>query len=491
MPDMRYIFLVPLLVFLVCGCEREITVTSTSQEALRFYTTGLANWENFYYTDAERDFKKAIDLDSTFGMAWGRLAILNFNTNNEAEAKRTIQKAVDFASHLTLREQLYIRMWQHRIMFRNKEAAQVADSIVMLYPRDKEGFVALGFCYEIGKNLEAAVRSYQKAIDIDTSYAHAVMLLGYAYSALGEQEKAIAQMQRYIRLSPNAADPRASYADLLLRVGRYDDALEQYSMSLKLKQDYWYAITKIGDIYLVLGRLRDAAAQYSRGVKLLPHSAQRDAAEIANSGFLDYKRGRYEQAIATYQHALTLDPANGVAAFGLVYCFTKLAKFKEADYTMDRIRDEFHRRGMEGTGAMQGFHVLHSFVLMHQGRLDEAQQACDSALEFSSPLSRSTVFRQLAEVHLRRGEYESALDACEEALRTNSNWPEALLTLARIYHASGDKRMTREIGGRLLDLWKNADPDFQDLQEVKRMMSSASRSASLPPATPRPTYSGS
>ena len=76
----------------------------------------------------------------------------------------------------------------------------------------------------------------------------------------------------------------------------------------------------------------------------------------------------------------------------------------------------------------------------------------------------------IATIRLRSKEYEAALDACEEALRVTPNSPGSLLTVLKVYHAKGDRTMTKEIGDRLLGFWKDADPDFQPLQEVRTAM---------------------
>ncbi len=46
----------------------------------------------------------------------------------------------------------------------------------------------------------------------------------------------------------------------------------------------------------------------------------------------------------------------------------------------------------------------------------------------------------------------------------------ALLTLARVYHATGDTDMSSEIGARLLRFWKDADPDYEPLHELKALL---------------------
>ncbi len=80
------------------------------------------------------------------------------------------------------------------------------------------------------------------------------------------------------------------------------------------------------------------------------------------------------------------------------------------------------------------------------------------------------IFRQMAEINLRQKAFDDGLTACEEGLGIRPNNPDILLTLVRIYAADGDHRMAGEIGGRLLDFWKNADPDFEPRHEVLRLL---------------------
>jgi len=107
---------------------------------------------------------------------------------------------------------------------------------------------------------------------------------------------------------------------------------------------------------------------------------------------------------------------------------------------------------------------------MEKGELEQAMEECDSALGYSTALTRSAVHRQMAEIYLRQNAYEPALDACEQALQVNPNSPDVLLTLVRIYKERGDRRMTREIGGRLMDLWSKADPDYQNRIELQKIL---------------------
>jgi tetratricopeptide (TPR) repeat protein len=476
---MRIVFAVQLaLVILLPGCSEERGITTSSDEALQIYNEGVDQWEKFYYREARQSFEHALRLDSSFAMAWARLGFMSFHINEEKAARDYLAKALSVSHHVTDRERYTIRMWLHHVHYRDAEAAEVAETLIRRYPRDREAVAFRGVLYEREKNLDAAIRYYQQAVRIDTGYARGVMLLGYAYSTIGEQDRAIEQMQRYIQLAPNAADPRASYADLLLRVGRYDEALEQYRQSLELKPDYWYSINQIGRIYMIQGRLSQAMKEFERGLRLVGEGPQIEATLFATQGEIEMQRGKYELAIELYDRAFAIDSTNLSAAFGTVHALIGLGRFGRAAEAITGIHKELERRGMLESPAMQSLFLLKARLAMEQMDYERALAQCDSAIDYSTALSRPAILRQLAEIRLRLDDFDAAFVACEEALSFNPNNPSVLMVLTKLYKAKGDELMTQEIGNRLLVLWKEADKDFKELNELRSLLAARRRTSS-------------
>lgn len=462
-----------LVIFLLSSCTESPKLTTNSPEALKWYNDGVHQFENFYYVEAKNSFDKALQLDSNFAMASARLAYLHVRNGNESDAKAEIARALQVSVNATKREQLFIRLLDHIIHFRNADAAAVADTLIDRYPKDAEIFVLRGNLCELNKRHDRALEFYQRAVRTDTAYGPAAMSLGYAYSGRGDFDRAIQEMERYIRLSPNAADPRASFADVLLRAGRYEEALQQYQRSLEFKPDYWYSIGRIGDVYMIMGRLKNAETQFDLAMTKMVLNNQVRASHLTTKAILQMRRGEYTDAVRLCEQSLALDSLNIRAAYIKVRAFARLGKFDEAEQYIDFIRNEITRRNLGESMAMLEFYGLRAHLYRYQGRVEEAVAACDSAMEYGSELTRADIYHELAEIHLAEKDYESALDALEEALRYNPNAPSSLLTLTKVYKALGDKQMVQEIGGRLYDLWKNADPDFQPLLELKKLVSGA------------------
>jgi tetratricopeptide (TPR) repeat protein len=347
-----------ILTIALTGCKRDLPLTTTSPEAEHLYRQGVRQYERFFYSESKDFFEKAIGLDSSFAMAWTRLGIVYLAIRDEPEALVCLRNAMRQSDKVSERERLFIHMWYYRVTFDSKTSAAVADSLALRYPQEKEVYLFRGNLYEQAKNYEAAIRSYQKAIQTDTGYALAVMTLGYAYSSIGEQEKAVVQMQRYIRLAPDEPDPRASYADILLRAGRFDEALEQYQESLRLKPDYWYSLRQIGEIDAIKGKLKEAEKEYHVSMQYLPQNRQLESTEAQLRGGLEYLRGNYPAAVTLYRQALASDTLNLDAAFGLLGTYARTGRFAEAHDAIARVYDEFRIRELLNSPAMAALFVM-------------------------------------------------------------------------------------------------------------------------------------
>jgi len=451
------------------GCNTPPKISTTSLEALAAYQEGVLHLDNFYFSQAAEAFHSALKLDSTFVLAWGKLALVSMSADDEESAHKYIARAFENFDHASDRERLYVRMWNHSIYFQQDATIAVADSLLKEYPDEPEALVFRGRAYESRKRLDDAIKSYTSALAVDSTYPPAAMSLGYAYSQIGDQKKALLSMGRYIRLVPQSADPRASYADLLMRVGDYEEALHQYRKSLEIKPDYWYSHTQIGNVYTIAGRLREAEAEFLEGMKEFPEN-KREAWGLSMRAALNHLRGEYELAREQYEQSFAADSTNAGLKYGEIEALIKLKKFDGARSLLAEIHKGLARRNLTESPVMIGYYLAQARLLTAQREFEQALEACDSARAFTTPLARARVSQEEAEIYLQTREFEKAFSSSEETLAINPNNPDALLLLAKIYHEKRDNRMTGEIGGRLLLFWKMADPDFQKLRELRQLL---------------------
>jgi tetratricopeptide (TPR) repeat protein len=449
------------------GCGSERKWSTNSEEAVRWMETGVKYWQQFNYTDALASLEKSIAADSQFAIAYGRMALVHLWGSNMPDARIQIARAMRLSGAATAREQQIIRLWSYRINEKHDEEAALADSLITLYPDETELYWFRGQCYENEGNFEAAVRLYNESAERDTSFALSIMSLGYAHSVLGDQGKAVKYMQQYIRMAPMEPDPLASYADILMRAGRYDEALDNYRKALTVKPDYWYAVREIGTVYMVKGRLREAEKQFEDAFRLLPANPTMEAGMLKYRGIVDIQRGRYDDAIALFRASLAIDSTYLGVAGGLVTAMARAKRFAEGWEVVDSVRAELGRRDLTDSPMMLMYHLMRSRLYTAEGKLDSAEEECRVAVEFSTPLSRGAIYAQWARIARAKRDSEGAIGAVENALSVNPNAPDALMTLALVYREKGDNQMAAEIGKRLLEMWREADPDFQPLAELR------------------------
>jgi len=457
-------------VFLLAGCSRpHEQLTTSSDKSREAYLKGVAYYETFFYGEAIEAFRIAVAEDPGFALAWARLAVVLHEFGETGRADSAMARSLELSPKASESEQLLIRMLAARNRYDFRTTAAVADSLIERHPYLREPYLVRGIMYRMNQNLGDAIRMWEKALKIDSSYSLAVMWLGYGHSDQGDAKRGIEYMQRYIRMVPKAADPRASYADILMRVGEYDEAFTQYQEALTLQEHYWYSYERMAEIHRLKGRLKEAEKSFAGYANSRPKTVRLTSEILVHEGTIADLREDNATAEQKFREALALDSTNGKAAYKLVYLLARQKKIEPAEEVAEGIGRYLKSHALGGESQMS-YNLLRAGLLEARGQYAEALIACDSAVQYATPLTMADVFRMMALVHLSAREYEEALDAAEEALRVSPNNPILLMTVLKIYNARGDSRMTREIGGRLMEFWKDADPDFRLLREVRQIL---------------------
>ncbi|MDX1579779.1 MAG: tetratricopeptide repeat protein, partial [Gemmatimonadota bacterium] len=123
-----------------------------------------------------------------------------------------------------------------------------------------------------------------------------------------------------LELQPTFATAHWWYAGLLAALGRFDEAEEQLDMA-RAKDPITTPVMAAfaGRVYYWAGRYDEAADAARRAIELSPTSAYAQA----TLGYIELRRGRVEEALAHFEEAAVLAPpaflmslANGLAAAG-------------------------------------------------------------------------------------------------------------------------------------------------------------------------------
>jgi tetratricopeptide (TPR) repeat protein len=286
-------------------------VTTHSPEAYRYFMEGFDYENRFYEKQAAESYKKAIEFDSTFAMAYYRLAYVG----HWQHKKERIAKAVEYLDKASWKEKHYIRA-----------AAAGADDTTTFFkelrkiverdPDDKDAVTQIGVNYYGAGHYATAIRYLERAIEIDPLYKSAYNSLAYAYHSAGSPDKAVWAINKYIDLAPDEHNPYDTRGDLYREDGRLEEAAESYVKANTIRQDWWDSLLKLGYTYLYLGEYGKADSCFRR----LASSDDEDWRTDGRTWLARAKvyQGKFEEALAMLDDGLAADRMDKAPEWGKV-----------------------------------------------------------------------------------------------------------------------------------------------------------------------------
>jgi len=199
-------------------------VTTSSLEALRYYSMGREQHSSGKYGEAIPFYRRAVELDPYFAIAFARLAVVYTNEGQSELSRQASQKAYELRDRVSEREKLYVE-WSYygNVTGQWDKTNETLDLWKKTYPRDWVPFNAL------------AVR----------------------YTLVGPFEKATGEASEAIRLNPNSALPYVNLAVAFTGLNRFDEAKKVLQQALDQKLETTNLHARLYEVSFVQG---DAAA---------------------------------------------------------------------------------------------------------------------------------------------------------------------------------------------------------------------------------------
>jgi tetratricopeptide (TPR) repeat protein len=286
-------------------------------------------------------------------------------------------------------------------------------------------------------------------VALDDSLPGAHSLLGNTYAQLQQYDQAIAEGERAIALDPNNADSYDRQAQMLNFVGRPEEAQQMMALAMRLNPSYppQYAF-ELGWAYEMSGRYAEAIATLqaalSRSPTHLPAFVTLAFSYLEQWTSQQSPRARtLEPAVAAGQRALALNDA---------YYFTHIALGAIALYQQqyDQALAEMERAvALDAKDAVS--YAALAEALSRVGRSEEALKAAGQALH----LNPSIVDRHLSSVGTAydlAGQPEEAIAPLKQYLTRYPNILEAHLTLAAVYSELGKEAEARAEAAEVMRL---------------------------------------
>ncbi len=152
--------------------------------------------------------------------------------------------------------------------------------------------------------LDAAMTSYRRAVEIGPDLAEAHCGMGAALKAIGRHDEAVASYRRALGLKPDLVEGHNNLGIVLQDLGRVEQAAASYRHALGIAPDCAQAHSNLGNAQRDLGQLDQAVASCQRALVITPAAP----ATLNNVGNAQKDRGRLGEAIASFRKALVINP---------------------------------------------------------------------------------------------------------------------------------------------------------------------------------------
>jgi serine/threonine protein kinase/Flp pilus assembly protein TadD len=454
-----------------------VEATTSSLEALKAFSMGITTFRTKGNSEAIAFYKRAIELDPNFAVAYASLGVAHANLQQASLSAENIKKAYELRAHVSEHEKYRIEaLYYSYVTGELEQATQVYELWSKSYPRDPIPPGNLGYIYtELGqydKALAATLDSQRLEPDV----------IGY-FNLMGS----FLSLNRPDDAQKALNEARAvNYEGEVLHWGIYLLAFYRGDAAEMEHQVAW-AAGKPGSEDLLLASQADTEAYFGRMVKARDFSRRAvDAAVRANSK----ETGAFRQVSAALREAEfgnQSEAKQGVAkALGLspgrdVKLFTALTLARTGDSARARaLADELEKA--QPSDTMLKVYWLPTIRAAAELNAHNPTQAIID-LEAAAPyelgqppqLQLGTLYpvyvRGQAQLIAHNGqaaaiEFQKILDHRGVVL----NYPLGALAhlgLARAHALSGDTAKARTAYQGFLALWKDADPDIPILKEAK------------------------
>ena len=446
--------------------------TTPSLEALKAYSLG---WKRAFaggVTTALPFFRRAVELDPNFAMAYSAMAN-QYRTHQEPDrAAENIRKAYELRGKVSERERFWIEASYYGDGTGELEkATALAELWKQTYPRDYAPYVFAGVTYGQLGNAERALQELREALRLNTNVSGIYQGLAADYVSLSQLNEAEAVYKQ--------AEERHLQFEGQLK-SRYLLAFLEGDTA-KMAQLASTAMGKPGDEDLMLGAQADTATWYGkwkdareltrRAMDSAEHNDNREAAAgyQAEAALSAAELGNQEQARADAAGAMKLSPTRWVrersavalARAGDTAAAEKLATEHDKAFPLDTRVQRYWLPAIRAAVALERNDPSRAIELL--------QTAND--IELGDPRLLPAFLRGEAYLALHDGtraaaEFQKFVD--HRGGVRNLPWGAlARLGLARAYAMQGDTTKARAAYQEFLTIWKDADPDLPILIQAK------------------------
>lgn len=458
-------------------------VTTRSDDAYAVYQQGMEHFAQLRYEDAHQSWRRAVELDPDFAMAWVRIANLSMAWGQRDSANAALARARDSSSHLQEIERLRIDKFAARIQGRPEGEFEASKAILKRYPNDTESMLSIHAHSRVRGDLDTCLEMLERVLAIEPENFIVYNELGYVLADLGKFDEAVAAFQKYAFINPDEANPHDSLGELYERIGRYEDALAEYGRAAEVDPRFQFAYLHQARVALTLGRFDAAEEILDEASK----AAVSPGSEFSN-GVMRVDLAYQRDGIRAMVNAITALPPTPapwqtdslwVAAWG-----ARLARDASAIDAVNQRLDAMQAR-LEVEAPGEPFRTerlararifIDSQRSWLNGDFERAENATADLLgrRFEWYMSDCLLLDQ-ADLLIQMGRYDEVATHLQPVLERNSRHPEANLRMGEAMAGAERHVAAASYCAVALASWGAADPGHRSVARAERIFEESLR----------------
>ncbi len=478
--------------------------TTTNLQAYQYYFEGEQLINKLKFKEAAEEFGKAVAIDTTFGLAYYRMAYA-LAWGSDPGAEDAINKAMQYIDKIPEKERYYVR-GEHAIIQKDvQRGLSIYKELISLYPNEKEAIYIIGdYSFHL-QDYPAAIAHLERVLAMDPTFERAYQHLCWTYSVRREYDMKMQFARQYVTKVP-AVESYLLFADTYVNQEKFDSALQIFSRALEAFPNNGRIIQDIGATYLMQNELVKSETEYDR----LIHPSR--TAEDQRNGYwglinVNILRGKYREAVRMVDRIQEINlHQDDKPSLGMNHAW-KAVYFKELLGDADAARSELQQADEYREAGDLNYYIGIYNALIALGDFVKAREigktklstvfpkfdyhvdgyqsmssgnyvAAITSFKALEPVINQTELLRLAECYVATEQIDKAIEVVQRLQRTYStlfNFPaDRARTLVKSYHLlgkayekKGDKNPALKNYQKVLELWKDADKDIPDYIEAR------------------------
>ena len=450
--------------------------TTRSLDALKAYSQGIRTRRTAGDFDSVPFFRRAIELDPEFALAYARLGTVFSNLGQGDEGRKMTAKAFELRNKVSDAERAYIEArYYSSVEVDFAKAAETYRVLLATYPDDYSALVNLGGLLRNLGQEDDAIRQLEHAVRIGADQPLAWQSLSTAYFEAGRYEESRKAIETALKLQ-DSTSARAGLYTLATVTGDRALADSQVALVRGRRDEVTMVVTRMAAA-TYLGKMKEAGELVVEVQSRLEQASlgERSGERVidlaineALVGLTDVARSRVARA-----------KASGLVGPGALDEELLLSAFlQDRERAKAIFLDAVQEAKKSVTNPVRRLEVarfLEALLALAESRPADAASLLEPLTFDAAHIQQVSVWC-LAQVRLEH--WLQAAKGLEWVIQKprsglNASKAFALVSLARARAALGQTAEARKLYEQFFELWKDADPDVPLLvraqEEFKRI----------------------